>query len=679
MVLTPTPDATARSGRLFSVTNSLIAITVLGAFLPTLQASPVLPQIPSTTEVTRTSAFLDSNWLKFYFNTDDGKIYQQYSNYPWEEVATPAGVLVSQDGGPDIRVWDFASFNAPEGGSLQFIGSLPAAIRSKTSITIAGTVTVSAGGYAGGEGGRYDAEPTGSPGAGDASAGYGGAGLGGLHRDNTGFLDTAHAGGGGGGGMASGGQAGFSGKSVVPHEWNGSAWVPSGAAVEHLGGPGGPAYTQWSILRGGGGGGGGGAGIRHGGGHHGGRGGRGGGAILFVARENFTLASTGAIRADGADAEPYFGGDGDASGGGGAGGFIGFAVTGVWTNRGTITARGGMGQGPAEGDYTRGGAGSGGYIDVDPTKIINEGSIDVAGGISSATEELGGAVVFVAQEVVNTGTVTGSASTVTTRPSRLTNLSVRSIAGTQDSTLIVGMYVAGSGTKQVLLRGAGPSLVKHGVQNVLADPNLALFSEAKAELARNDTWGGTDVLRDLCTRLGAFSFPLDSPEPMILAAVGPGLYTAHVGSAAGTGIVLVEAYDADELDAPARLTNISARSETGNGEGVVIVGFAISGTQPKTVLIRAIGPTLSKHGVANALTDSTLELYRGQAKLDENDDWGGAALLVEAFATTYAFGLDAASKDAALLVALTPGSYTAHLRGKNGEIGVGLVEVYEVP
>jgi len=65
--------------------------------------------------------------------------------------------------------------------------------------------------------------------------------------------------------------------------------------------------------------------------------------------------------------------------------------------------------------------------------------------------------------------------------------------------------------------------------------------------------------------------------------------------------------------------------------------------------------------------------------INSNDNWGGGAALVAAFASVGAFGLDAASRDAALLLSLTPGSYTAEVGAAGSGSGTALVEVYEVP
>jgi hypothetical protein len=100
------------------------------------------------------------------------------------------------------------------------------------------------------------------------------------------------------------------------------------------------------------------------------------------------------------------------------------------------------------------------------------------------------------------------------------------------------------------------------------------------------------------------------------------------------------------------------------------------------VLVRGIGPTLTAQHVTGALPDPKIELIRIRngvaSSVARNDDWGGTSELVDAFTKTGAFALSAGSKDAALLVWLDPGAYSAQVSGAGGTTGIALVEVYEV-
>lgn len=128
-----------------------------------------------------------------------------------------------------------------------------------------------------------------------------------------------------------------------------------------------------------------------------------------------------------------------------------------------------------------------------------------------------------------------------------------------------------------------------------------------------------------------------------------------------------------------KMVNISTRGKVGTGSEIMIAGFVIEGG-PRRVLIRAVGPTLGGLGVTGALTDPFLTLLRGQTTIAVNDDWGQAvnvSAIRTSAAASGAFVLADTSKDAAMLIDLDPGAYTAQVSGVNAATGVALVEVYE--
>ncbi|MES2696295.1 MAG: hypothetical protein V4773_22680, partial [Verrucomicrobiota bacterium] len=182
---------------------------------------------------------------------------------------------------------------------------------------------------------------------------------------------------------------------------------------------------------------------------------------------------------------------------------------------------------------------------------------------------------------------------------------------------------------------------------------------------------------DTFASVGAFPLAATARDSALIRTLQPGAYTAQITGGGGTGIALAELYDLAPA-AGTRLSNVSARSQVGAGGDVLIAGFSITGNAPKTVLIRGIGPSLAALGVGGTLTDPKLELYRGTVKLDENNDWQSGSL-TSVFPRVGAFALVSGSRDAALLVSLVPGSYTAQVSGVNATTGVALIEVYEVP
>jgi beta-glucanase (GH16 family) len=133
----------------------------------------------------------------------------------------------------------------------------------------------------------------------------------------------------------------------------------------------------------------------------------------------------------------------------------------------------------------------------------------------------------------------------------------------------------------------------------------------------------------------------------------------------------------------ARLINLASRAYVGTGGNLSIAGFVISGDASKRFLIRGVGPTLAGFGLAGALAEPVLSLFDAQARLlAVNRGWSdnaNSADIASAAVAVGAFALSAGSKDAALLVTLTPGAYTAQVAGFGGGTGTALVEVYEVP
>ena len=124
------------------------------------------------------------------------------------------------------------------------------------------------------------------------------------------------------------------------------------------------------------------------------------------------------------------------------------------------------------------------------------------------------------------------------------------------------------------------------------------------------------------------------------------------------------------------LANISTRMKVGLDENVLIGGFIIRGTTPKKLILRAIGPSLAASGVADALADPLLRLYDPSgAVIASNDDWQQGSQMAQIQASGIA---PSQSLEAALLITLLPGSYTAVVSGYGGQQGIGLVEVYEL-
>jgi hypothetical protein len=268
---------------------------------------------------------------------------------------------------------------------------------------------------------------------------------------------------------------------------------------------------------------------------------------------------------------------------------------------------------------------------------------------------------------------------------RLANISARAQVGSGNDVLIPGFVVSG-GPVRLLVRGIGPALSGFGVNGALADPQLALYNGSNQTIATSDDWGlasNAAQIASMAAQVAAFPLASNAKDAALLVTLQPGAYTAVVnGKNAATGVGLVEIYETDAGANGGRLANMSVRAQVGTGANVLIPGIVVGATGTRTLLIRAIGPSLAGFGVGGVLADPQITLFSSNSvAVDANDNWSSSnATSIAAAATQVgAFPLSSGSKDAALLVTLGVGSYTAQISGVGGTAGVALVEVYEAP
>ena len=316
------------------------------------------------------------------------------------------------------------------------------------------------------------------------------------------------------------------------------------------------------------------------------------------------------------------------------------------------------------------------------------GATDSTYSIASAAAANAGSYTVVVSNAGGT-TPASAPATLTVTPGvagRLINLSILTqLAGASDS-FTMGYVVGGAGTagaKPLVIRAVGPSLTPLGVGGALADPQLTLFA-GPTQNGANDNWGGGTALTDAMTAVGAFAFTgPTSRDAAVAANVAAGdnsVKVSPVGNISGT--VIAEIYDASPAAtfaaATPRLINVSVLKNIGTS---LTAGFVVGGSASKTVLIRAIGPTLASFGVGDTVADPQLALFNSaSAKIGENDNWGGTAALTAVFDSVGAFRLSPpTSRDAALVVTLAPGNYSVQVSGVANTTGTALVEVYEVP
>lgn len=245
-----------------------------------------------------------------------------------------------------------------------------------------------------------------------------------------------------------------------------------------------------------------------------------------------------------------------------------------------------------------------------------------------------------------------------TEAGRLINLSVLAPTGPGAQLLTVGLTIGGAGAGgplPLLVRGVGPTLgtARFNLSGVLADPVLSVIpAGSSTPTATNDNWGGTPTLSAGFSAVGAFALPAASLDSAALLSPAPGGYTAQVaGKGTASGTVIAEVYD--------------------------------SAGAARTVLVRAVGPTLrTAFGIGDAMDDPRLEFFNNDtgARISENDNWAGAPWLTAVNGAVGAFALGGpATRDAALLITLPPGAYSARVQGVGGAGGTAIIEVYEVP
>jgi hypothetical protein len=253
----------------------------------------------------------------------------------------------------------------------------------------------------------------------------------------------------------------------------------------------------------------------------------------------------------------------------------------------------------------------------------------------------------------------------------ITNISTRALVGGGQALAIAGFTITGTDPKQVVIRGLGPTLTNFITHRVLADPMLGLYDGSGTLILSNNDWKDTQQDEIQATGL-APSFDVESA---ILITLQPGKYTAILSGFPGglpLPIGLVEVYDINP-GVSAELTNVSTRGLVGGGDGVMIGGFIANGSTQ--VVVRGLGPTLAQFGVSEALADPVVSLFDSNGNLvSTNNNWKDTQQ-----AAIQATGVAPPNDlEAAILVPVAAGNYTAILFGNGGGTGIGLVEVYKL-
>jgi glucose/arabinose dehydrogenase len=177
--------------------------------------------------------------------------------------------------------------------------------------------------------------------------------------------------------------------------------------------------------------------------------------------------------------------------------------------------------------------------------------------------------------------------------------------------------------------------------------------------------GWIRVLNPSSDTASDFASGISSPVDLHVGPDGALYYLTHGGR-----VFRIEA-------TPSQAMNISTRARVETGDKVLIGGFIIRGSAAKKVIIRAIGPSLSRHGLTDFLADPTLELHDGNgALLQSNDNWQDNPSQASQISAS---GLAPSNNfESAIIATLQPGNYTAIVRGKNSGQGIALAEVYDL-
>jgi cyclophilin family peptidyl-prolyl cis-trans isomerase len=339
------------------------------------------------------------------------------------------------------------------------------------------------------------------------------------------------------------------------------------------------------------------------------------------------------------------------------------------------------------------------YTSPNPVKVPNLVSIPAISQIpplsfsamsdnSNVSVALSGTKLLVTGNTVGTAHVTVTATdldgatvsqmftvNVVAAPGRFVNLATRMQVGTGDNALIAGFIMKGSAPKRLAIRAIGPS---SGLNPAVADPILELHDSSTATIASNDNWGDAANKQDITD----LNLAPGSPNESVILTTVPSdptyvIYTAVMrGVNNTTGLGVVEIYDLDS-GPDSTLLNVSTRGQVGADPNALFGGFILGGTDSKTVLIRAIGPSLAQSNVPNPLADPTLELHDSNGTPpDSNDDWMDSAQKTQIQNSGLA---PSNPKESAILKTLPAGAYTVIVRGVNGGTGVGSVEIYQLP
>ncbi|MEY4006700.1 MAG: hypothetical protein RLZZ221_2796, partial [Verrucomicrobiota bacterium] len=265
----------------------------------------------------------------------------------------------------------------------------------------------------------------------------------------------------------------------------------------------------------------------------------------------------------------------------------------------------------------------------DGSRLTTDSAGRLSGSSGFSGEIRAGGVLGLDYMPASGGTISflGAETSVPRQTERLLNISSRSPTGGNGDSLIAGFVVGGVAPRRLLLRVVGPGLSPFGVVGALPAARLELYRSGQLVASSND-WDEVPTkaaeTAAVATQVGAFALKPGSRDAALLAELLPGAYTLVAASqTSARGVALVEAYDADAGKAlgAEKLVNIATRARAGSGDDALIAGFVVSGSVPKRLLVRGVGPGLAQFGVEDVLSRTEIAVFSGDRVVTRNSGW----------------------------------------------------------
>ena len=272
--------------------------------------------------------------------------------------------------------------------------------------------------------------------------------------------------------------------------------------------------------------------------------------------------------------------------------------------------------------------------------------------------------------------------------SKFLGISTRGLVSSSIS-MYGSIVITGTSNKTVAFMGKGQTMSSQGVTNYVADPRLEIYKLTNGSWVlykSNDNWGDTSSAESISTVSGntGITLPVSSMESAIVLNLEPGNYSAILKSnSAAVQEALVEAYEISSLNEISRFLGISTRCGV-SSSNTVYGSIAITGTENKTVAFMGKGETMSSQGVSNYVTDPRLDIYKltngSWALYKSNDNWGDAssAESISTVSGKVGITLPVSATEAAIVLSLEPGNYSAMLKSNSNSVQEAIVEAYEV-